>query len=399
MNLLVVYQHYNPEPFRISDICEALVARGHQVTVVTGLPNYPEGNIYEGYTDKLKREELINGVKVIRCPLIPRGKSRFMLALNYLSFAFTASLRVYRLKEDFNVVYAHQTSPVLMVIPAIIYKRKHRKKLLIYCLDPWPDSLAAGDVKEGSLIYRLFMPISKWIYAQADRLAVSSYSFKKYFVDTFGFDQREIQYIPQYAEDIFSYNSETVENSKFNLVFAGNIGKAQSVDTIIKAANMLKGNEDLVFNVVGSGSDLERCQKLAGALELENVIFHGRKPLSEMPDFYKLADAMLITLCDSKSFSYTLPGKVQSYMAAGKAIIAAANGETERVINEAQCGFCCPAEDFEGLSQVIVQFCQLKDWSTFAINSRKYYDLHFSKDRFMIALEEALIDLESAVDV
>jgi glycosyltransferase involved in cell wall biosynthesis len=162
---------------------------------------------------------------------------------------------------------------------------------------------------------------------------------------------------------------------------------------------MLKDNESFVFNIVGSGSDLERCKNLAGALKLKNVIFHGRKPLSEMPGFYKMADAMLITLRDSKSFSYTLPGKVQSYMAAGKAIIAAANGETERVINEAGCGFCCPAEDYEGLSRKLLHFYQLKDRTAFARNSRKYYDQHFSKDNFMIALEQALTDLESGANV
>jgi glycosyltransferase involved in cell wall biosynthesis len=399
MNILVVYQHYYPEPFRIKDLCESLVKRGHRITVLTGLPNYPEGRIYDGYRGKDKREELLNGVQVIRCYLIPRGRNRLMLFLNYVSFTFFASLTALRLSSDFDVVFAEQTSPVLMTVPAIVYKKKHGKKMLLYCLDPWPDSLAAGGIREGSFFYRLFWPISKWIYASADRLMVSSFSFIDYFVDTFSFDRNGITYLPQYAEELFDCSGEKRNNEQFNLVFAGNVGKAQSVETIIRAANELKDKKDIRFHIIGSGSDLERCQKLVAMLKLDNVLFYGRRPLGEMPGFYKMADAMLITLRDSKSFSSTLPGKVQSYMAAGKAIIGAANGETRKVISEAECGICCAAEDYIELSKAILEYYKTKNRELMGLKARTYYENNFSKEQFMITLEKALTELGEQGDV
>ncbi len=399
MKLLVVYQHYHPEPFRISDICESLVKLGHEVTVLTGLPNYPEGIIYDGYSKGERREELINGVKVTRSYLMPRGKNHLMLFLNYISFAFFASIKILKMKEQYDVIYAHQTSPVLMVIPAIIYKRKNNKKILLYCLDPWPDSLAAGGVKEGSFIYRIFKPISKWIYSSADKLMVSSYMFKEYFKTTFGFDSDAIEHLPQYAEDYFTEKVNRTNSEGFNFVFAGNIGKAQSVETIILAANELKARKQFHFHIVGGGSNLDLCKRLAKELKLDNITFHGRQPMEKMKDYYGMASAMLVTLKESKSFSYTLPGKVQTYMAAGKPIIGAANGETRRVIEEAGCGLCCPADDYLGLAAIIVQFFENQNIDQLANNSRAYYDRYFSKERFINTLERALADLGESSDV
>lgn len=393
MNILVIFQHYYPEPFRINDLCEDLVNRGHKVTVLTGIPNYPEGHFYGGYKIGVKNEEIIKGVKVIRCPLLPRGKSKFTLSLNYISFALSASLKALKLKKDFDVVFAQQTSPVLMILPAIIYKRKYQNKILIYCLDPWPDSLVAGGIKEGSLIFSFFQPISKWIYNAADCLMVSSYGFIEYFQETFGFEKNRIRYLPQYAEELFLPDYDHKKTDQLNLVFAGNVGKAQGVATIVKAAGLLKNYPKIVFHIVGSGSDLEACKELANELKLNNIIFHGRRPLDEMPEYYSMADAMLLTLKDQKSFSLTLPGKVQSYMAAGKAIIASANGETRRVIDEAKCGFSSVAEDYQAYAESILKFYQIKKREHFGNNARAYYEQHFSKEQFMVKLEKALIEL------
>lgn len=393
MNILVVYQHYYPEPFRINDLCESLVSRGHNVTVLTGIPNYPEGHFYDGYKMGVKNEEILKGVKIMRCSLLPRGKSKFTLSLNYISFALSASIKALKLKNDYDVVFAQQTSPVLMILPAIVYKIKYHKKMLLYCLDPWPDSLAAGGIKEGSLVFSLFQPISKWIYNAADCLMVSSYGFIDYFQETFGFEKSRIRYLPQYAEDLFLPDNDHKRNDQLNLVFAGNIGKAQGVDTIVKAAGLLKNYPNFVFHIVGSGSDLEACKGLANEIKINNLIFHGRRPLDEMPKYYSMADAMLLTLKDQKSFSLTLPGKVQSYMAAGKAIIAAANGETRRVIEEAKCGICCAAEDYQAYAETILEFYQTKNREHFGKNARAYYEQHFSKEQFMIKLEKALTEL------
>lgn len=394
MKILVVCQYYYPEPFRISDICETLVNKGHDVTVLTGLPNYPEGRVLDDYRHGKKRREVINGVKVIRSFEIGRGNSNLRLFLNYLSFAVSASLKTLFIKEKFNVVLVNQLSPVMMVIPAILYKKKNGKKILLYCLDLWPDSLAAGGIKENSIIHEMFLKISKWIYNSADSILVTSSMFKEYFRSTLGISTEIIDHLPQYAEDLFSESVGVPQSDKLDFVFAGNIGDMQSVETIVKTANELRDHSDIIFHIVGDGSKLDECKQLSNKLGLGNVVFYGRRPVSEMPYFYGMADAMLITLKDNKTLSFTLPGKVQSYMAARKPIIGAINGETRRVIEESGCGLCCAAEDYKGLAQLVLQFCSNDKKVQMAENSYKFYLENYSKERFMVVLENALINLE-----
>ena len=391
MKILVVCQYYYPEPFRISDICENLVRNGHQVTVLTGLPNYPEGRILDNYRHGKNKQETINGVKVIRCYEIGRGNNKLTLFLNYFSFAASGSFKAMLIKEEFDVVFVNQLSPVMMAIPAIVYKRKHHKKLMLYCLDLWPDSLAAGGVKEGSLIYKVFLGISKWIYGNSDLTLVTSSMFKDYFENTLGVNTKNVKHLPQYAEDLFSQGLGMKPISeKFNFVFAGNIGDMQSVDTIIKAAGELRGQSDIVFHIIGDGSKADECRQLTESLNLNNIVFYGRRPLEEMPKFYEMADAMFITLKDNKTLSYTLPGKVQSYMAAGKPIIGAINGETQRIIEQADCGLCCKAEDYKGLSNLILRFCNSDKQDEMANNAQQFYLENYSKEQFINNLEDAL---------
>lgn len=397
MKILVVCQYYYPEPFRISDICETLVENGHDVTVLTGLPNYPEGRILKEYRYGRKRKEVINGVKVIRSFEIGRGKRKVTLFLNYFSFAFSASLKTLMMKEKFDVVLVNQLSPVMMAIPALIYKMRQNKKVLLYSLDLWPASLAAGGISENSIIYKIFMIISKWIYKSADYILVTSGLFIKYFEETLGLDIKKINHLPQYAEDLFAETIETSKNDKdkYNFVFAGNIGDMQSVDTIVKAANEIRDYSNITFHIVGDGSKLQECKMLSQKLSLDNVKYYGRRPVSEMPIFYSIADAMLITMKDNQILSYTLPGKVQSYMAAGKPIIGSINGETRTVINESGCGFCCDAENYKDLAKIIVEFCSSDNKVGMAKNSFNYYSNYFSKDKFIAALEYNLRELEN----
>jgi glycosyltransferase involved in cell wall biosynthesis len=393
MKILVVCQYYYPEPFRISDICETLVKNGHEVTVLTGLPNYPEGRILDDYRNGKKRNEIINGVKVIRCFEIGRGNSSLQLFMNYLSFSVTASFKTLLIKEKFDVLFVNQLSPVMMGIPAILYKNKHNRKMLLYCLDLWPDSLAAGGIKESSIIYKMFKKISKWIYSSADSIAVTSSMFKEYYKKTLGMNTDNVIHLPQYAEDLFSESVEVTKENKFNFVLAGNIGDMQSVDTIIKAANELRERSDITFHIVGDGSKLEECKFLSKELGLENILYYGRRPVNEMPQYYGLADAMLITLKNNKNISYTLPGKVQSYMAASKPIIGAINGEANQVITDAKCGFVCSAENYKELANLIVKFCDSDKKEEMAKDSYDYYIRHYSKEKFISKLENILIDL------
>lgn len=401
MKILVVCQYYYPEPFRISDICETLIEKGHEVTVLTGLPNYPEGHVLNDYRRGKKRIETLNGVKVIRTFEVGRGSGHLTLLLNYFSFALSASLKAFFIKEKFDVIFVNQLSPVMMGIPAIVYKWKHQKKLLLYCLDLWPASLAAGGIREGSLIYKLFLKISKRIYNETDMILVTSSMFKDYFENTLGVTTKNFKHLPQYAEDLFTQNvdgpkNETRvedENRTYNFVFAGNIGDMQSVETIIRAANQLCEQSDITFHIIGDGSKLDKCKELTISFGLTNVVFYGRRPVEEMPRFYSMADAMLITLKDNKTLSYTLPGKVQSYMAAGKPIIGSINGETRRVIEKAGCGLCCAAEDHKGLADLILKFCHSEEKGQMAVNAQRFYFENYSKERFISGLENALTNL------
>ena len=388
--ILVICQYYKPEPFRISDICEEIVRRGHEVHVVTGYPNYPEGILYDGYGKGKHIDEVIEGVHVHRCFTIPRETSSVKRLMNYYSYA--ASSTAYVLSRNcvasdgkpFDVVFCNQLSPVMMADAAIAYKKKYKVPVVMYCLDLWPESLIAGGITRESAIYKYFHFASKRIYRQMDKILISSRMFSDYFRDEFGIKKDRIEYLPQYAECIFDQIPPREEDGIFNFMFAGNIGAVQSVETVIRAAEMLK-DEPVKFHIVGGGTALERLQKLGE--NLKNVVFYGRKPLREMPEIYAKADAMLVTLAADPVLSLTLPGKVQSYMAVGKPIIGAINGETRIVIEDAQCGFCGKANDAAELAENIKRFIESEDRATMGQNARKYYEENFQEKIFMDKLE------------
>lgn len=395
MKLLVVCQYYHPEPVRITDICEELVKRGHEVTVLTDIPNYPMGDIYRGYEKGKKRREIINGVDVHRVFTVPRKSNPLMRLFNYHSFSLFSKLYVKKLDKDYDMILVNQLSPVMMANAAIKYKEKYGKKVIMYCLDIWPESLCAGGIKKNSLIYKIYFRISKKIYKSMDKILVTSKSFVEYLKESFNIDQNNIEYLPQYAESIFDKERCIKQtNDKIDLLFAGNIGKAQSIDTIIDAAKILKKNEKIFFHIVGDGQELERLEKKIKELNLDNVIFYGRQSLEDMPKFYKKADAMLVTLCGDSLISSTLPGKVQTYMAAGKPIIGAANGETKNVIEEANCGFCGIADDAKSLAKNIQKFVDCRNKEELGQNAFVYYKNNYAKDKF---INKLLVELEKGV--
>lgn len=388
--ILVICQYYRPEPFRISDICEEMVRRGHEVQVVTGYPNYPEGILYDGYGKGKHIDEEINGVRVHRCFTIPRETGTVKRLMNY--YSYPASSTQYVLSKDcvtsdgkpFDVVFCNQLSPVMMADAAIAYKKKYKVPVVMYCLDLWPESLIAGAITRTSPIYKFFHHVSKRIYRQMDKILITSRMFSEYLSTELGVEKERIEYLPQYAEGIFEQIPPRVEDGTFHFMFAGNIGAVQSVETVIKAAEKLK-DEPVKFHIVGGGTDLERLKGLAEGLE--SITFYGRRPLEEMPDFYSKADAMLVTLAADPVLSLTLPGKVQSYMAVGKPIIGAIDGETKEVIEAAQCGFCGKAENVDELVENIKHFIRSDRREEMGRNARKYYEENFEEKLFMDKLE------------
>ena len=392
MKILVICQYYYPEPFRISDLCEEMVRRGHEVTVVTGEPNYPEGKIYPGYEMHSRTDEVMGGVQVHRCPIIPRRTGAFFRLLNYFSFPFSAKRylrQLFKNNADFDVVFVNQLSPVMMAEPAITVKKNRGLPVVMYCLDLWPVSLSAGGVKKSTALYRVFRSISARIYRSMDRILVTSRMFSDYLEKEFAIDRARLSYLPQYAEQLFDSIPAHSAGNETIFLFAGNLGAVQSVETILYAAELLK-DEPIRIHIVGGGTDLERLQKIAASKKLEHVQFFGRRPLEEMPAFYAEADAMLLTLRADEALSMTLPGKLQSYMAAGKPVIGAIDGEAAHVIEAAECGHCGRAEDAAALAANMLRFAKSDQKAAMGERARVWYEEHFSQQRFMDALEQEL---------
>ncbi|MBE5777759.1 MAG: glycosyltransferase family 4 protein [Clostridiales bacterium] len=397
MKILVVCQHYWPENFRVTEICEELVQRGHQVTALVGLPNYPSGIIPEEYRHGKNRKQERNGVQIRRCFEIGRKPGKIGLAVNYVSYMVSASLKALFMKKDFDVVYSFSTSPVLMSLPASLLRKVYPKeKLMIYIMDIWPACLAAMNVKETSLLYRFMKPVSRWIYKKADRLIYSSKRFQQYLEETHGITVSDDDYMPQFADGVFDKELPPKEAcGTTDLVFAGNIGKMQGVDCFIRAASLLR-EENLRWHIVGGGACLEECKALAEELKLtDKVIFYGQRPLEEMPGFYSKADAMLVSMVSDPLVNDTLPGKVQTYMAAAKPILGSIAGEAEYVIRDAACGLCASPENPEAFAEIVRQFLDtpLEKRSEMGVCGRSYYQQNFTRSRHMDRLEAMLTDL------
>lgn len=381
MKLLIVSQHFYPEPFRINDMAFSLVQMGHEVTVLTGLPNYPSGVIGADYKHHQKRDEWIQNVHVLRTPIIARGSSLIRMGLNYLSFALVGSLKALNMSEKFDAIFVFQTSPVSMILPGIMIQRKQHIPLIVYCLDQWPISVTTGPIAKGSLFYKFLYAMSHWHYKQADRILLSSASFVHYFEDYLRLSKQDyhLDYWPSYAEDIYG-NSVSIDNNCFDVVFAGNVGPAQSVETLVEAANILKDQPTIHFHIVGDGLSLDTCKALANTYQLTNISFYGHHPVEAMKQYYDLADAFLITMVDNPVVNSTLPAKLQSYIRAAKPIIGAINGEVKRVVEDAHCGWICPSMDANALSQMILDASNQPNLvKQYGQNGLNYYHKHFDK--------------------
>lgn len=392
MKILIVSQRYWPENFRITDIAESLASLGNDVTVLTGLPNYPGGYIYKGYRNGKSRNQVTNGVKIIRANEIGRRKNILFRFLNYYSFPIFAKRIVKKLSDDFDVVLINELSPIMAATPGLLYKKLYSKKVVMYEMDLWPDSLcAAGSWLKKTLLYKHFTKLSAKIYSHCDKILVSTKEHIFKIKSLKNCDKLKIDYLPQFADSIFE-NTQLVndDNGVFDLMFAGNIGKAQSVKTIILAANILKDKSNIKFHIVGEGSEFANSKKLAEALKLNNVIFYGNRLLSEMPSLYSLADAMLVTLENKEYANLTIPGKIQSYMAVGKPIICCANGSTRDFVQKLQRkDLTCEAEDFVGLSKIILG-CNVKELNEIGKENKIAYFASFSKNNFIKKLVEEL---------
>lgn len=389
--ILMVCQHYYPENFQVTDICEELVKRGYEVTALVGLPNYPEGYVLDKYKHHKNRDEYINGVHVIRCFEIGRRKGKVFLALNYLSFWFSSLLKVNSLKDDFDIVLGYETSPITMVAAAKKYAKKYDKPFYLFCVDIWPECLKVYIKSENNPIFKLFKKISKDIYSSADKVLCTSTSFIDYLKETHNISDEKLEYLPQFGDDsLLEEDFTPIDNGVIDLVFLGNVGQEQNLTNVVKALSEIR-NENFIFHIVGDGSDLENVKQTTKDLNMEDKVrFYGRRPKEEMRDFYKLADACLLSLRCNNKIGLTLPNKLQNYMAAGKPILGMISGSAKQVIEDTKCGLCVEGNDVGEYIKIIKEYIS-KDNKLFNLNDiKKQYEIDFSKEKVINELLEQI---------
>lgn len=395
LRILVVSQYYWPEDFQIVGECEDLVARGHKVTVLTGLPNYPSGHIPDEYRHGKNRRQLHNGVEIIRVPLLERGGNPIRLGLNYHSFSWFASRAVRRLEGDFDVVYVPQTSPVMMVKPASLYKRLHGTPLLVYCLDLWPESLKVVIGNRLKFLVKHYGRISKKLYGAADILAIQSPAFADYLEETHGLPREGMRFLPQFASTEYLDMDLDEVHEGVNFLIAGNMGRAQDIPVILRAVEEMRAKRGFKVHFVGDGSCFEETRRYVEEHNLgDRVVLHGRRPYEEMPDWYRKADACILALNGDTWVGTTIPTRLQGYMAAGKPVVAAARGGIELVVREAGCGYVVPAGNHTSLALQLDAI--VADPSLLAgrgAAGRAYFSRNFTREMHMETLEGMMLEL------
>lgn len=363
--LLVISQYFYPEQFRINDLCKEWVKRGYDVTVVTGIPNYPTGKFFKGYSWLKKRKEEYEGIHIIRLPLIPRRHSSLMLALNYVSFVISGWFwsRFTRVKAD--KVFIFEVSPMTQALPGVWYKRRKKVPCFIYVQDLWPENV---EIVTGIHNKRIIHAIDKmvdYIYRNCELILATSPSFVKRIEEresAWRNKKSKVKYWPQYAEEFYRPASrkplpDMPQDDSFKIVFTGNIGYAQGLDILPKTAAILKKEGvNCSFIIIGDGRYRETLEKEIHAAGVQDMFYMlGRKKPEEIPDYLAWCDAAFISFADNPLFEMTIPAKLQSYMACGIPILASASSETERIIREAGCGVVCRIGDAEALAEGILR--------------------------------------------
>lgn len=406
MRLLVVSQYFWPENFRINDLVAEMVRRGHAVTVLTGWPNYPDGRIFEAYRQNPEQYASFEGARVVRVPLVPRGSGGIRLIMNYFTFALSASvLGPWKLRGQlFDAILVYEPSPITVGLPGAVMRAVKRAPMALWVLDLWPETLkAVGVVKSGGLLW-LVGQLVAFIYRRCDLILAQSKSFIPQIRGYAGQDRR-IAYFPSWAESVFdgaavaAAPEVSVAPGSFTVMFAGNIGEAQDFPAILAAAQALKEHPHIRWLIVGDGRLSEWVAREITARGLANCVkLLGRHPVERMPSFFLHAGALLVSLKDEPIFAMTIPGKLQSYLAAGIPVIAMLNGEGAELVAEAGAGLACSAGDSAGLAQAVLRISKMRAEERLAMGQRgkALYAREFERQILLNRLEGWMLDLAAA---
>lgn len=399
MNLLVVSQYFWPEEFRINDLAVALRSRGHGVTVFTGKPNYPGGRFFPGYGFFGRATEDYMGVRVIRVPLMQRGDGGTLgLLFNFLSFALFGSLLApFRCRGSFDAILVYEPSPVTVGLPALVLKWVKRAPVLFWAQDLWPETLSATGVIRAPWILALVGRLVRFIYRHCDLVLVQSRAFIPH-VQAQGVPSKKIRYYPNTAEELYrpvAVNERAPEREMlppgFCVMFAGNIGAAQDFETIIAAADKLKAERDIQWVIIGEGRLYAWVAQEVERRGLRDTVrLLGRYPVESMPRFFALADALLVTLRNEPIFSLTIPTKIQSYLACGRPIVAALDGEGARVIEESGAGIAVGAGDAAALADAVSKLhrTSVPEREAMGRRGREYFERQFERSVLVSRLEQ-----------
>ena len=399
MRILVVSQYFHPEAFRVNDVVRGLIERRHDVTVLTGQPNYEGGEFFEGYSAFSPRYERLMGADIHRVPLVARGGGTgSRLALNYLTFALSSSiLAPVILKSKFDAIIVYQMSPVTMAFPAFVLKKLRNIPVLFWVQDLWPETLRATGKVHSEQLHRWMGKLVGGMYRASDMVLVESEAFLDAIRET-GLPSHRVAYLPEWAESFYrpcSVSDEAKEArempSGFKVVFAGNIGVAQSMETILDAALLLRDHKDIRWVFIGDGRRKEWAEQRVADLNLqEQVVFLGRRPPTAMPRYLALGDVLLVTLRSDPAFAMTIPAKLQSYLACGRPVVAALDGEGARVVLAAGAGLACASEDAKGLADAIQTMYEQSPQQRAQMGraARRYYLAHFERESLLDQLEE-----------
>ncbi len=400
MKILIVTQYFWPENFRINDLTKELVNRGHNVTVLTGIPNYPDGKVFKAYQEDPKAFNQYVGAAVRRVPMLARGRGLVRLSLNYLSFVIGACTfgPWYLRGQQFDVIFVFEPSPVTVGLPALLLSRIKNAPVVFWALDLWPETLDAVGVVRSPRVLAWVGCLVRFIYKRCTLVLGQSRGFlvsiAKYCSNT-----QKIRYFPSWAEEIFNESDVPLapevqsQEGLFNVLFAGNIGEAQDFPSVLAAAKILRCNTKIRWLIVGDGRKFDWLQNEVTRLGLEDtVLLLGRFPVERIPSFYAHADSLLVSLKKDPVFSLTIPGKVQSYLMAGVPLIGMLDGEGAQVITDANAGLVCAAGDARGLATTLLKMASMnaEELQQLGSNGRAYAQKEFSRDLLMDRLEGLL---------
>lgn len=412
MKILFVCQYFYPEVFRGNDIAFHWAEEGHDVHVVCGVPNYPQGKFYSGYgLFKRRHEEIVRDaqglkkfkgrVRVTRLPIIPRGNNKIMLMLNYFSYLIVGWVYMlfHALFHRYDRVFVQQLSPVMMSTPGVLYKRLRCVPLYTWVLDLWPESLTAAGGINNKWVLGFFKHYVKSEYKHSDKILISSRSFERSILEYEDYKDK-IVYYPQWSDASPNDNVNVNKSDNlpelpegFKLMFAGAVGEAHGFECTMEAARLTKEYKKIKWVIVGDGRKLEWVREYVKEHRLEETVYTlGRFPAETMPWFFNQADVMLVTLSDDPLFKLYAPAKISSYMAAGKPIVAVLNGEGAEVIHDAGCGWTLAAGDAEGFAKLAIVLSR-EDSSELAAkgaNAAKYYNEHFVKEKCLKKLDDLM---------